>query len=146
MAETYKWRVLNQVVQRLSDNASIPNDAGNKDWQAFQSWIGQGNTAQAADLPPSTAQVTADQRTAAVDSFLNDSQPVSKIERAIILTIIDELNVIRQWMESLKAANGTAGTYAALKTGINGLPAMPDRTPAQAKTAVQNKINAGTAD
>lgn len=85
-------------------------------------------------------------RTTAVDLFMNDPQATAKVERAVILTIIDELNNIRQWLTALKAANNTATTYATLKTGISGLSNMPDRTSAQAKTAVQNKITAGDAD
>jgi len=33
---------------RLSDNATIPNDPDNTDWQAYQVWLSEGHT----PLPP----------------------------------------------------------------------------------------------
>jgi len=42
----------NGYVVRLEDGAWIPPDAGNADWRAFQEWLGEGNTPQAADPPP----------------------------------------------------------------------------------------------
>ena len=33
-----------QVIKRLPDNAFIPNDPANTDWQAYQEWLAQGNT------------------------------------------------------------------------------------------------------
>jgi hypothetical protein len=36
------------VIRRLPDNAFIPNDPANTDWQAYQEWLAAGNT----PLPP----------------------------------------------------------------------------------------------
>ena len=36
------------LIKRLPDNAFIPNDPANTDWQAYQEWLAAGNT----PLPP----------------------------------------------------------------------------------------------
>jgi len=36
------------VVQRTSDNACIPADPLNRDWQEYQQWLAEGNVPEAA--------------------------------------------------------------------------------------------------
>jgi hypothetical protein len=63
--------------------------------------------------------------------------------RSIAKLIIDEINDLRQWLVSFKAAVAAATTLADLKTRVAALPNMPDRTMSQAKSAYKALIDSG---
>jgi hypothetical protein len=46
--DPFTEEVTNSLIKRLPDNAYIPNDLDNTDWQAYQEWLAAGNT----PLPP----------------------------------------------------------------------------------------------
>ena len=37
------------TIIRTADNAAIPKDEGNTDYQTYLAWVAEGNTAEAAD-------------------------------------------------------------------------------------------------
>lgn len=124
LAENYKFIGQNGLVQRQSDGAVIPNDLGNKDWQAYQVWVASGNVTQAADPLPTPAQILADLRNSAGTELATDTSGNAKLIRAVFLVELDEINLIRSLL----------------------VPAQSARTIQQFKTAVQNKITSGAAD
>jgi hypothetical protein len=62
-------------------------------------------------------------------------------DRAIVKLTVDELNDLRNWVMSFKAVVSGAGTFAALKTAVAGLPNLPARTYAQARNAYDNAVD-----
>ena len=76
----------------------------------------------------------------------DDLAKLGKVLRAVVLVTLDEINTLRQWDADLKAAVAAATNFADLKTRIAALPGMPDRTGAQARTAVRNRLDNGSAD
>jgi hypothetical protein len=82
--------------------------------------------------PASSPQLTA--------QALIDQMPI--FEKAIVLTLIDELNLLREWIVAFKAQTAAATSLANLQTRVAALPDMPDRTVPQAIAAVRTK--AGT--
>ena len=48
----YKLIKDSQTVQRLADNAFVPADPTNTDYQQSLAWLAEGNTPEPADIPP----------------------------------------------------------------------------------------------
>jgi hypothetical protein len=94
---------------------------------------------------PSVNQTLADRRSLA--ETRKDTPEADGIEwRALCLIILDEFNVLRQWLAAFKTEVAAASNLTDLKTRVATLPNTPDRTIAQLKTAYGNKIAAGSAD
>jgi hypothetical protein len=91
-----------------------------------------------------TTRQTNDDQTAA-DTVLNTAAGIGILHRAVAAVMVDEINAIRDWITSFKSAVAAATSLADLQTRVAALAGMPDRTLAQAKTAVQAKIDAGIA-
>lgn len=85
-------------------------------------------------------------RGAAVAYFQDQADRQQLLSRAIVLVTVDEVNALRDWITSFKVAVAAASSLADLKVRVAALDAMPDRTEAQAKAAVVNKLNSGGAD
>ena len=68
------------------------------------------------------------------------------ILRALLAVIIDEMNLHALKINAILDAVDGAATLAALKTAVAAIPDHPQRTLAQLRTAVLNKIDTGTVD
>ena len=73
--------------------------------------------------------------------FQDDQQAQNVALRVTVKLLVDELNVLRQWLTSFKAETAAATSLADLKARVATLPNTPDRTYAQAKTAINNLID-----
>jgi hypothetical protein len=52
MASEYQLVTNFDGVKRTADEAFIPNDGGNRDWNEFLAWEAEGNTPDPAPAPP----------------------------------------------------------------------------------------------
>lgn len=66
--------------------------------------------------------------------------------RGIAKVVVDEINVLRQWLASFKTETAAATNLSNFQSRVAGLPATPDRTLAQAKTAYKNLISGSSLD
>ena len=46
------YKLIENGIQRISDNAYIPLDEANRDYAEYLEWVEEGNTPEAADVPP----------------------------------------------------------------------------------------------
>lgn len=105
------------TVTALLTQAGIPFDL--IDAATFRNFL-----AAHQPVPQTAAQLLAFERTQAVNELTVGTQALTKLQRAILLVILDEINVIRGLL----------------------VPSQVARTPAQFKSAIQAKINSGAAD
>jgi hypothetical protein len=77
----------------------------------------------------------------AAKQFQDDQQAQNVALRVTVKLLVDELNILRQWITDFKAATAAASSLANLKTGVAALPNVPQRTYQQAKTAINNLID-----
>jgi hypothetical protein len=52
MAQPYQLLNDTTTVLRREDNAYVPNDPANRDWQEYLAWVADGNVPDPAPLPP----------------------------------------------------------------------------------------------
>lgn len=110
--------LLNLVARTVRIDFSASATQGQKD--AANAAVAAFDWSAAADVAWQLQKDRAD----AIAIFLADTSPSAKVLRGAILALIDQLNIIR----------------AALPAPLGAI------TVAQAKTAIQNKINGGTVD
>jgi hypothetical protein len=59
------YQLTDSAVVRLADNAWIPAEPKNCDFQAYLEWVGEGNTATPAAVPPTPVELTPAEKLAA---------------------------------------------------------------------------------
>ena len=52
-------------ILRTADNAFIPPDPSNTDYQAYLAWVAEGNEPEPAPEPPAPVELTAEEKLAA---------------------------------------------------------------------------------
>lgn len=104
------------------------------------------NVVDACNLANTPVQKNLKARSDAINDLLTSTDDRAKEVRAILMTLFDENNNNREWIQAFKGQVALATSLADLKTRVATLPDMPDRTVQQAQTAVQSKINSGASD
>lgn len=77
---------------------------------------------------------------------LTDRQIIGDIVAALALLTLEEINVLRQWITSFKAAVAASTSLADLRTRVAALSNTPDRTRTQLLSAVTAKLSDGSLD
>jgi hypothetical protein len=85
-------------------------------------------------------------RAAATKLLASQQHEVSPLMRAVLLTLLDELNAHAEKINAILTAVDGAANLAGLKTAIAAIADHPARTAAQMRTAILGKIDAGDAD
>lgn len=111
--------------------------------------VAQGESIRAAFDPSDAAQVVRDTAASialAKGTFQDATSEFGRDLRGVALVTMDEVNILRSWITSFKAAVAGAATLAALKTAVAALPDVPQRNAIQAKSAVVSRLDTSDAD
>ena len=76
------------------------------------------------------------------EAYYHLSQAESRVLRAVVVLLVDELNLLRTQWRSFQTATAVSNNLADIKTGVAGLPTLNNRTLAQAKSAIINSVQA----
>lgn len=74
----YKLTSSNTTILRISDNAFIPTDGGNRDYQEYLQWIEEGNTPEPYIPPPPPVPQSITRRQCAIE--LRERQLITPTE------------------------------------------------------------------
>jgi len=113
----------------------------------LKAWNLPGNPPTDAEVDAALAQIPAAQIAAdkvLAKTILDNHSPISRVERNLIALIVSELNLLRAWITSFKAATAAATSLANLQTRVAALDAMPARTGPVVTQAIKDAIDAET--
>lgn len=107
-------------------------------------WNLPSNPPTEAEIAAAVAQIPAAQlaaKRADAKSLLDTDTKTGRQQRALIALLVSELNLLRAWIESFKAATALATSLANLQTRVAALNATPARTGPQVTTAIKDAID-----
>lgn len=79
-------------------------------------------------------------------SSISDGKSDYKLLRALMLTILDEMNLHANKINAILTAIDNGTTLAQVKANIAAIVDYPQRTSIQIRSVIQNNINSGIAD
>jgi hypothetical protein len=103
------------------------------------------DTLDANEAAFAQAELTAQSRSGAKDS-VDQLSPEGVRLRASLLVVMERFNTVTERIDAVEACIENAGTLTAAKTCLGGLSNLGTVNAAQLKTAIKNKIDAGSAD
>lgn len=112
-----------------------------KYWRVGTNPVEEMDAGQKAAVDAAEASAALAAAKAAADAAIDGLEGYEA--RALAKLMLDEINALRQWITSFKAATAAATNLANFQSRVAALANTPDRTLAQAKTAYKNLI-AGT--
>lgn len=108
----YKEIANSATILRLSDQAYIPADSYNTDYQAYLAWLVEGNRPEPADPVPEPVKVM---------SALEFFERFTEEEQLAIVTATMSNPAVKLWYDKLIAANEVNFSDPRLEAGLNNL-------------------------
>lgn len=100
------------------------------------------SSAEKSAVDAAEAQAIIDEAKAAAKQLHSELDYQGRAIRAIVLLVVDELNVLRTQWRDFQAEVAATTNLNDFQSRIAGLPSLGDRTYSQAKTAIDNEIDA----
>ena len=89
----------NNTITRLSDNACIPMDEANTDYQAYLTWLAEGNTPEPADPVPNPRIAELKSELAALD--IKRIRPTAEGDTAYLTVLNAQAVTLRAELQAL---------------------------------------------
>lgn len=100
----YKLTQSPTTVQRLADNAFIPFDGGNRDYQEYLSWLAEGNQPEPYIPPPPPVPQSITRRQCAIE--LRERQLITPLEALNMTKTATPPAMIQSIFDSMQESDG----------------------------------------